>query len=659
MKENKGKKVNIPCNELGITLISLVVTIIVLIILAGITIGNVINHNLINRSEKGADKYVNEGEREQEIFSKIENIIEKNQLGIKDEEMDADVHLPKNKKVVEVGTNKAISEIVGNNKVNVMYNGNKITNTKQLPVDKYYLIYNKKTNTVEVETEISEVPDSFEGTELYVIGEEYNDDIPDISSKEHTLYQRSGAKIQKDEDGYYYLNFDGTDDYAQIAELEENINFIDGFEIEFLAEWKGFNHHSRILDFGNGAPGDNIIVANYKLSSNLFLDLYDASNAVHAEPIISTQGPILKQTQKYNIKYVKNNEGTYDIIIYKNNKEINRITTTITLRNILRTLNYLGKSNWAGESYFNGKIYNLKITQADGMVVLHYDINKMLNKKMGNIEIAKGENELVAFLNKYYPDSSTSERDIELIDYNVDYINTNNSKIEIKKPGEYTAYASIGRSCAYGWGTGGKLRVDEKIIRNEENTGDNIVWACPDNGDISGTRKYTFTIDKPTTVRYSLYTDNASYGGTNCASLTIVKNKGSVAFFNEKYTNSTYDERKVPVVDYNSDYAELNGTTLTIKEPGEYTAYVDVSRSRKEGYTTYGRLRLNEGIVFDKENRNFFVAAGSNTGYLSGTCKYTFSVYPNKPITVDYTTYQDDPQGVGVNSASLIIVKNS
>ena len=63
--------------EKGITLVALVVTIIVLLILAGITINIVLNNDgIINKTKQGAEEYENAQKEEQELLEGIEGYIE-------------------------------------------------------------------------------------------------------------------------------------------------------------------------------------------------------------------------------------------------------------------------------------------------------------------------------------------------------------------------------------------------------------------------------------------------------------------------------------------------------------------------------------------------------------------------------------------------------
>ena len=60
--------------EKGITLVALVVTIIVLIILAGVTLNIVLdNDGIINKAKQAAEDYENAQREEQEILGQVEN----------------------------------------------------------------------------------------------------------------------------------------------------------------------------------------------------------------------------------------------------------------------------------------------------------------------------------------------------------------------------------------------------------------------------------------------------------------------------------------------------------------------------------------------------------------------------------------------------------
>lgn len=183
----------------------------------------------------------------------------------------------------------------------------------------------------------------------------------------------NGVEIQKDENNDYYFNFDGVDDYVQIETLPASINWRDGFTIEFKAKWDAFNSWSRIFDFGNGAESDNILVTN---PTNILM--FVGRNGSH-EIMTKPNVVINNDTALFTITLTKI-DNTYNVDYYIN-KTLNyshKLTTNYLLQNIERRSNYLGRSNWASDSYFLGRIYSLKIDQADGTNIIDIDVNKII-----------------------------------------------------------------------------------------------------------------------------------------------------------------------------------------------------------------------------------------------------------------------------------------
>ena len=180
--------------------------------------------------------------------------------------------------------------------------------------------------------------------------------------------------MEKDINGKYYINFDGTNDYAQINELEASIDFLNGFTVEFEAEWSALNSWSRIMDFGNGQNSNNIAIGNRATTGNIYAVLRGSTTHDLNTGVETSIGA----KNKYKIEFNRVNSG-YNISTTKNNDNAVESTTSVVLNNILRSNNYLGKSNWTSDSYFKGKIYSLKITLANGDVVLWYDINQWIN----------------------------------------------------------------------------------------------------------------------------------------------------------------------------------------------------------------------------------------------------------------------------------------
>ncbi len=194
----------------------------------------------------------------------------------------------------------------------------------------------------------------------------------DLSGNKYNGTFMDGAKVQEDEEGNLGIYFDGVNDYVDVADLPESIDWANGFTIEFEAKWQKLNSFSRIFDFGNGAPLDNILVANQATSNTLrSATKYDEESA---DDTNLNETITLNAKSIYKIQYLKQS-NTIFVNMFKDNildveKTINNLNY---VKNTLRTSNYLGKSNWDTDAYFNGYIYSLKFTDSKGKVFLWYD----------------------------------------------------------------------------------------------------------------------------------------------------------------------------------------------------------------------------------------------------------------------------------------------
>ena len=201
----------------------------------------------------------------------------------------------------------------------------------------------------------------------------YDDEhLYDLSPNNYDGTFVNGAIVKDDEDkkGIY---FDGEDDYIDIVDLPSTIDWNSGFTIEFEAKWLSLNSWSRIFDFGNGQSKDNIFVANSGVSNSLN---FDSRYGTTSRGNSTTNATItLNEIAYFKIENIKN-EGSYTHNIYKNNELIFTKTYNVTdyLNNINRTENFLGKSNWAADKYFNGYIYYLKILDKNNNLILWYNV---------------------------------------------------------------------------------------------------------------------------------------------------------------------------------------------------------------------------------------------------------------------------------------------
>ena len=197
--------------------------------------------------------------------------------------------------------------------------------------------------------------------------------VPDKSENNFTAVLKNGASIKTDDNNIKYFSFDGEDDYIELPTLPANINWADVFTVEFKAQWLAFKYWSRIFDFGNNCDSDNIVVAQLTTEDILVLG---GRNGITTNQnntnLVSNAG--LANLNEFKIEFLKTTAG-YQIKTYQNGNLASTMDRTSSqgFRNIERTTNYIGKSNWQHDEYFKGNIYYLKITDSTGKIILWYE----------------------------------------------------------------------------------------------------------------------------------------------------------------------------------------------------------------------------------------------------------------------------------------------
>ncbi|MFA6079433.1 MAG: LamG domain-containing protein, partial [Candidatus Omnitrophota bacterium] len=173
----------------------------------------------------------------------------------------------------------------------------------------------------------------------------------DLTTTIYDATLRSGAVTRSDAGrNYLYLNGDGA-----YTEIDEPINedFSEGFTVSAWVSYNQFNYYSRIIDFGNGAASDNIMLYNQGYSGNLVFEVYNGSSSGGA--IVANNCLVAGQWMHVVATVDKNGNA----VIYVDGVEKARGTTAVP-RNVERSKSYIGKSNWQ-DGYFEGGIDELSI----------------------------------------------------------------------------------------------------------------------------------------------------------------------------------------------------------------------------------------------------------------------------------------------------------
>ncbi len=160
----------------------------------------------------------------------------------------------------------------------------------------------------------------------------------------------------------YALSLDGTNDYVQAP---AGIYFNTNFTIEAWVYVRSYNSWSRLLDFGNGAPSDNVVLALSSVTTGLpSLDVFSAS--VPNGQQITAPSAIPTNQWVHLAATLENGTAT----LYINGVAV--VSGPVAAPNALitRTNNYIGRSNWSVNSYANAifdevRIWSVARSQAD------------------------------------------------------------------------------------------------------------------------------------------------------------------------------------------------------------------------------------------------------------------------------------------------------
>jgi len=159
----------------------------------------------------------------------------------------------------------------------------------------------------------------------------------------------NGATIASDSDsrvsGQGYLKLTSTS--SQYLTLPAFTTGTNGLTFSFWFRSTSTQTWGRVFDFGNGAPSNNIIVSVNDNNLTFSLPGYNNYTTIYVNDNVWR-----------HIVWILTNS---DWKIYVNGILHTTYTTNIAYpQNISRTLNYLGRSNWSADPYFNGGISDFR-----------------------------------------------------------------------------------------------------------------------------------------------------------------------------------------------------------------------------------------------------------------------------------------------------------
>ncbi len=160
------------------------------------------------------------------------------------------------------------------------------------------------------------------------------------------------------------LSFDGNDQYVDLPTGLSD--FTKGCTISLWVYPTDVQNWSRFVDFGNGSSSDNIWFGRRSNSNDLAFECWSGSSSnglVYAEDVIN-----LNEWQMFTVTV----DSTGNVRLFKDGSLIQTGTSMPTSVN--RTNNYLGRSNWPADDYYQGymddvRVYNYNLTDSEVMAV--------------------------------------------------------------------------------------------------------------------------------------------------------------------------------------------------------------------------------------------------------------------------------------------------
>jgi RHS repeat-associated protein len=157
-----------------------------------------------------------------------------------------------------------------------------------------------------------------------------------------------------------------TNQYVSTSDLGY---FGNGLTIEVWAKPASVGSYQRFVDFGNGAGADNIVLCRYGTTDQLELAILKGGAWVTS--LVSAAGAIaLNQWQHF----VATVDTSGHAAMYKNGVLLTSGTGGLP-GNVVRNSNYIGRSNWNGDAYFDGAMQEVAVypnALSAARVLAHY-----------------------------------------------------------------------------------------------------------------------------------------------------------------------------------------------------------------------------------------------------------------------------------------------
>ena len=228
------------------------------------------------------------------------------------------------------------------------------------------VVYNRGLNTTEVLSNYNSQKDGY--VEVPTTGLQLLLDDSSYPGSGTTWYDMSGngknatlvntPTFVSTDGGYFSLN--GTNQYFTVP--SGFADFTSGITVLAFADFGAATNFERIIDFGNGDPSNNVLLARSSTTNTLIFHMYNGTTNVLTAEL--TNGVVNNEWGFYGFKA---DGSTYRLF----NATMSATGSNTSLpNNITRSLNYIGESNWTGDSFFEKymgvvAIYNRALSDSE------------------------------------------------------------------------------------------------------------------------------------------------------------------------------------------------------------------------------------------------------------------------------------------------------
>lgn len=157
------------------------------------------------------------------------------------------------------------------------------------------------------------------------------------------------------------LSFDGVDDYIDLPDGFSE--FDNGCTIALWAKPTAVKNFARFIELGNGASSNNIYLARSGTTNDLAFKVFGGSSSDGA--VVAPN--VIELNRWQFLAAAIDTSGS--VTLYKNGQPIQTGISTWPW-GVIRTRNYIGRSNWSSDEYYQGamdeiRVYDYALTPAE------------------------------------------------------------------------------------------------------------------------------------------------------------------------------------------------------------------------------------------------------------------------------------------------------